>query len=180
MTRGVGTLLYMAPEQLPDQLVQPEMTRTTKQDARIDIWGLGATLYELITLKPPFEGMTEVEVARKILTEQPTSPSRHQPTIPAELEAVVLKGPSKASGTPLRDGCGFRQGSPAVALGLSDRGGKGELSRTSSHVDQAKPGGGLRRRDDDGLLDRVLPRCGQVIQRNRVQLRSCPRRRRYG
>ncbi len=40
MTRGVGTLLYMAPEQVPDRLVPPDVKRTTEHDARTDIWGL--------------------------------------------------------------------------------------------------------------------------------------------
>ena len=96
MTRGVGTLLYMAPEQLPDHLVAADAIRPTNQDARTDVWGLGATLYELITLRPPFEGTTEAEVARKIVSEPPISPRQHQASIPREIEAICLRALAKA------------------------------------------------------------------------------------
>ena len=97
-TVGVGTLPYMAPEQLPDRLALADVGRPTNQDARTDVWGLGATLYELITLHRPFEAATEAEVARKILAERPTLPKQHQPAIPLELEAVCLKALEKDPG----------------------------------------------------------------------------------
>jgi serine/threonine protein kinase/WD40 repeat protein len=95
VTRGAGTLSYMAPEQLPDGLLPSPADPPPGQDARVDVWGLGATLYELLTLRPPFGGETPGEVARKILTEPPVAPRRHQPAIPRELEAICLKALGK-------------------------------------------------------------------------------------
>jgi serine/threonine protein kinase/TRAP-type C4-dicarboxylate transport system substrate-binding protein len=79
----LGTPRYMSPEQA-DAARRPI-------DHRSDIYSLGATLYELLTCRPVFEGKNPQEVLLKILEKQPVAPRCLNPDIPAELEAVVLK-----------------------------------------------------------------------------------------
>ncbi len=77
----VGTALYMSPEQALGRTV----------DARSDLYSLGATLYELLTGRPPFEGDTVAEVIARHLNANPESPSRRNPQIPPSLDALILK-----------------------------------------------------------------------------------------
>ena len=83
----LGTLRYMSPEQ----------TRGSRVvlDHRTDIYSLGATLYELVTLRPPFEAADRNELLRKINVIEPQAPRRIEPAIPADLETIVLKAMSK-------------------------------------------------------------------------------------
>ena len=76
----VGTLRYMAPEQLSGQF-----------DARSDIYSLGLTLYELLALQPAFEDASRSSLIRKITHAEPTHPRKLNPRIPRDLETIVLK-----------------------------------------------------------------------------------------
>jgi serine/threonine protein kinase len=77
-----GNVLYMAPER----------TRGDAEvDIRADIYSLGATLYTLLTGRPPFEGKTLVETVAKIRQEDPIPPKRFQEAIPDEFQDVVEK-----------------------------------------------------------------------------------------
>jgi len=83
----VGTLRYMSPEQaLAQRLVL---------DHRTDVYSLGATLYELLTLRPAFTGNDRQELLRQIAFEEPTRPRRLNQRIPVELETIVLKAMEK-------------------------------------------------------------------------------------
>jgi serine/threonine protein kinase/tetratricopeptide (TPR) repeat protein len=86
----VGTLRYMSPEQA---LAQPGHV-----DHRTDVYSLGATLYELLTLKPTFDGADRQELLRQIAFEEPCPPRRRSPAIPAELETIILKALAKSPG----------------------------------------------------------------------------------
>src|SRR5205823_13359387 len=79
----MGTLRYMSPEQALAQRVVI--------DHRTDVYSLGATLYEMLTLEPVFAGRDRQELLRRIAFEPPKSPRRWSKAIPAELEAIVLK-----------------------------------------------------------------------------------------
>lgn len=79
----VGTPQYMAPEQARGEV--------ERLDRRTDVYSLGATLYELLVGRPPFEGSTPVEVLMRVLSEEPTPPRKLDPSIPADLETIVLK-----------------------------------------------------------------------------------------
>ena len=91
MTRSgeqIGTPAYMAPEQARGH---------RDIDARTDVYGLGAVLYELLALRPPFEGRTAAEIAHRILTEEAVSVRRLNPNVPVELAAIVHRCLAKAA-----------------------------------------------------------------------------------
>ncbi len=78
----VGTPAYMSPEQASGR---------RKTDARVDVWGLGAVLYELLALRPPFEGGTAVEITRQILETEPVRVERRNGNVPVDLATIVHK-----------------------------------------------------------------------------------------
>jgi serine/threonine protein kinase len=80
----VGTIRYMSPEQARGD-------RRVLVDHRTDVYSLGATLYELATLRPVREGQDRQELLRHILEAEPTSPRRHDPRVPLDLETILLK-----------------------------------------------------------------------------------------
>ena len=83
----VGTLRYMSPEQA--------LARRGVVDQRTDVYALGATLYELLTLRPAFDGRDHQELLRQISLDEPTPPRRLNPAVPRELETIVLKAMAK-------------------------------------------------------------------------------------
>jgi serine/threonine protein kinase/Flp pilus assembly protein TadD len=83
----VGTLRYMSPEQAK--------ARPGVADHRADVYGLGATLYELLTLEPAFAGKDVHELLRQIALDEPRAPRQCHPAIPAGLETIVLKAMAK-------------------------------------------------------------------------------------
>ena len=85
----LGTLRYMSPESAAGGSHRGYL------DHRTDIYSLGATIYELATLHPAIEGDDRQDVLRKIAEEEPTSPRRLNPTIPRELETIILKAVNK-------------------------------------------------------------------------------------
>src|SRR5262249_20998376 len=83
MTGAVaGPLRYMRPEQA--------LAKRVGIDHRTDVYSLGATLYELLTLEPAFGGQDRQELLRQIAFEEPRPPRRLNRAIPADLETVVL------------------------------------------------------------------------------------------
>jgi serine/threonine protein kinase len=83
----LGTLRYASPEQV--------RARSGLVDHRTDIYSLGATLYELLTLRPLFEGGDRHELLRQIANEEPRPARSIRPSVPAELETIVLKALAK-------------------------------------------------------------------------------------
>ncbi|MBI3468913.1 MAG: protein kinase [Planctomycetes bacterium] len=79
----VGTLRYMSPEQV---LAKPGML-----DRRTDIYSLGATLYELLTLEPVFASRDRERLIKQIAHDDPRPPRRLNRQIPCELETILLK-----------------------------------------------------------------------------------------
>ena len=83
-----GTLRYMSPEQAAGRRIDV--------DHRTDVYSLGATLYELLTLQPVFSGPDRSHLLHQVLNEEPTSPGRIDRAIPADLETIVLKSLTKS------------------------------------------------------------------------------------
>jgi serine/threonine-protein kinase len=88
-TGSVGTPQYQPPEQAE---VGGRFGKITPAS---DVYGLGATLYHLLTGTPPFEGTDRAEIRKLVLTVEPKPPRALNPKIPPEAEAIVLKAMSK-------------------------------------------------------------------------------------
>ena len=83
----VGTLRYMSPEQA--------LARPIGVDHRTDLYSLGATLYEFLTLEPAFNGHDRHELLRQIAIEEPRPVRKVNKSVPADLETIVLKAMAK-------------------------------------------------------------------------------------
>jgi WD40 repeat protein/serine/threonine protein kinase len=83
----LGTLRYMSPEQAFGSRVVV--------DHRADVYSLGATLYELLTLRPVFDSDDRLELLRRIAEDSPVPPRRIDATIPRDLETIVRKAMAK-------------------------------------------------------------------------------------
>jgi Tol biopolymer transport system component len=77
----LGTLPYMAPEQLEGKPAYP----------RTDLWGLGVTLHEMVTGRRAFEGTSQVSLIGAILEREPVALASLQPVTPASLERLVRR-----------------------------------------------------------------------------------------
>ncbi len=81
----LGTPCFMAPEQVIGGAISPAT----------DVYGLGATLYGLLTGRPPFAGSGLQATLTRVATDDPTPPSHYAEGLPLELEAVVAKAMRK-------------------------------------------------------------------------------------
>ena len=86
----LGTVRYMSPEQA--------LALHARIDHRTDIYSLGVTLYELLTLEPAFKGTDPHTLIEAIAERDPVLPHSLNPAIPTELETVVLKAMAKQPG----------------------------------------------------------------------------------
>jgi eukaryotic-like serine/threonine-protein kinase len=77
----LGTPAYLSPEQLTGG----------QADARSDVYGLGAVVYEMVTARKPFVGDTPAEVAGNVLHSRPPRPSSMNPDVPPALEGILSK-----------------------------------------------------------------------------------------
>jgi serine/threonine protein kinase/WD40 repeat protein/Tfp pilus assembly protein PilF len=80
----VGTIRYMSPERFQGRV-----------DKGSDIYSLGVTLYEMLTLCPAFEGVQRAEVMERVLRAEPVPPRKLDRRVPRDLETVVLKAMAK-------------------------------------------------------------------------------------
>ena len=81
----LGTPRYMSPEQ----------SKIGPIDGRSDVYSLGATLYELLTLRPPFDGKTAAELIEQIALREPIPLRQFDRRLSRDLETIVLKALAK-------------------------------------------------------------------------------------
>jgi serine/threonine-protein kinase len=89
MRDGAGTPMYMAPERL---------LKAPADEFLCDIYSLGVTLFETVTLDRPFqapEGMPWASLAAYLARAEPRTPREINPNLPTDLEAIILKAMSR-------------------------------------------------------------------------------------
>jgi predicted Ser/Thr protein kinase len=144
----VGTPSYMAPEQ-----ARSEKLPTTS----IDVYSLGAVLYELLTDRPPFRAATVLDTALLVLEQEPEPPRKLNSAIDRDLEAICLKCLEKMPAKRYSD-----------ALALADdlqRFLHGEPVRARRHTTASRVGRWLGRPErmrDAGIVG-ILVACLQVL-----------------
>ena len=81
----MGTPSFMPPEQA---LGKPA-------DARSDVYALGATMYDLMSGRPPFTGTDALKVMKQVSEDDPPPPRQHRPDLPSAVEKIILKAMEK-------------------------------------------------------------------------------------
>lgn len=103
----VGTAQYFSPEQAKGESV----------DARTDLYSTGVLLYEMLAGRPPFKGESAVSVAYQHVSEAVVAPSEFEPSISAELDAVVLQALAKSREDRFQSAEEFREHLLAAEIG---------------------------------------------------------------
>src|SRR5262249_46144740 len=86
----MGTPSYMPPEQAGGPRGEVGLAA--------DVYALGATLYALVTGRPPFQAATAMDTVLMLLTEEPVPPRRRNPTLERDLGTICLKWPGEEAG----------------------------------------------------------------------------------
>ena len=111
---AVGTPLYMSPEQIRGE--------RSKIDVRSDTYGLGATLYEALTGRPPFDTDSVADLYTRVRTERPRVPSALVNNLPPTCDAVVLKSLEKEPNDRYQTAADLRDDLLALSKGEPARG----------------------------------------------------------
>ena len=92
----LGTPQYMAPEQAAGKI--------RELGPAVDVYALGAVLYELLTGRPPFQGKTVLAIVQQVLNDLPVRPTSRKPGTPRDLENILPEVPGKRAGQTLQVG----------------------------------------------------------------------------
>ena len=170
----MGTAAYLSPEQ----------AQGLPNDGRSDIYSLGCVLYEMVTGRPPFLGDSPVAVASKQVLEQPVPPSRLNPDVTADLDAVILRTLAKNPANRYQSADEMRadlerakRGLPVLATPLLAAGATQVLDPPPAHGDAGAPAPRTRARHQlgadrgDAHPDRAPRRPALVPRRERPQQR---------
>ena len=117
----LGTLRYMAPERFRGQ-----------GDARADVYALGLTLYELLTLRPAFDAPDRLRLIEQIKTEEPPRPRVARPRHPARPGDDRPEGDREGPEAAVRDGRGDGRGPAAVPRRRADPGPPGHAPSSAT------------------------------------------------
>jgi serine/threonine protein kinase len=80
-SKAQGTRSYMSPEQIRGKIL----------DTRADVYSFGATVYEMLTGRPPFRGNSSQDLLEKHIKEKPVNPRQHNAEISEDFAALILK-----------------------------------------------------------------------------------------
>lgn len=119
-----GKVKYMSPEQAMGQ----------ELDARSDLFSVGSVLYEMLTNQPPFVAASELDLIFKVRDANVTPPSRLNPAIDRNLEALVLKALSRSRHTRFQSADEFAQALDQYLRAIAPRYSGAELSRLLREV----------------------------------------------
>ena len=111
ITGIVGTPQYMAPEQV----------REEPCTWRSDMFSLGIVVYELLTGRPPFEGDTDYALMYKITHEEPIPPSTLRPSLPPQIDKVLMRALAKDPEARFKQWMDFAESLLQVNKGFSER-----------------------------------------------------------
>ena len=108
-------------------------------DPRSDVYALGATLYEMLTLRPAFEETDRVSLIEQVLHQSPQPLRQLDRRIPRDLETIVLKAMAKEPGERYPTAGAAGGGPAALRRGQADPGPPVEPGRAGLALEQAQP-----------------------------------------
>ena len=165
---GVGTPLYMSPEQVQGEAV----------DQRTDIWSLGAVLYEMLAARPPFQEEHEAALFYSIVNEEPEPLDTPRPDLPPHLVQVVARALRKDRCERYTSAAEFRidletvaegRTPPAIPVGTNPPLGLAEDERVQAAILVSNLGGLVELVEDlssdrlDQVVDHVHERIAEII-----------------
>jgi eukaryotic-like serine/threonine-protein kinase len=124
-----GTVQYLAPEQIQGEPADP----------RTDLYALGVVAYELLTGQVPFTGETSLAIAYKHLSDRVPAPSKTEPSVPPELDRLVLRATEKDREHRPSSAAELRRELVHVSASLPEAGPLPELVRGLPPTEAASP-----------------------------------------